>query len=163
MLTEQKNISGRLQWTTGWDWSVWHWPPCVRLSPVPPAAASGADAGIGDADRISVPRVQGGSWRFLRELLQSIANDQVSWRRGFHPEDPPSISAGTLAAPEAAATRNTLKQQLANLSNRLQTNSNPWFSPRYLGHLNSDLLLPAVAGYFSAMLYNANTVVYEGG
>ena len=100
---------------------------------------------------------------FLRELLQTITNDQVSWRRGFHPEDPPAISAGTLAAPEAAATRSTLRQQLANLSTRLQANSNPWFSTRYLGHMSSDLLLPAVAGYFSAMLYNANNVVYEGG
>ncbi len=50
---------------------------------------------------------------FLRELLQSIVQDQSAWRQGFHPEDRPSISPQTLAAPEAAATRTSLKQQLS--------------------------------------------------
>lgn len=107
------------------------------------------------------PKAESGD--FLRELLQSIVTEQSAWRKGFHPEDPPVIKPQTLSAPEALVTRSGLKQQLAALSSRLQANSNPWFSPRYLGHMNSDLLLPAVAGYVSAMLYNQNNVVYEGG
>lgn len=99
----------------------------------------------------------------LRELLQGIVGEQSAWRQGFHPTDRSLITPQTLASPEAAATRSNLKQQLSALSTRLQANSNPWFSPRYLGHMNSDLLLPAVAGYVSAMLYNQNNVVYEGG
>ena len=66
-------------------------------------------------------------------------------------------------APEAADTRKKLKDVLSTLSTRLQKGSNPWFSPRYLGHMNSDLMLPGVIGYMAAILYNSNNVVYEGG
>ena len=38
----------------------------------------------------------------------------------------------------------------------------PWFSPRYLGHMNSDTLMAANLGYMAAMLYNPNNVAYEG-
>jgi hypothetical protein len=38
----------------------------------------------------------------------------------------------------------------------------PFFSMRYQGHMNWDLTLPGMLGYFSAMLYNPNNVALEG-
>ena len=98
---------------------------------------------------------------FFLDMLNMMMKEHVSWRQGFHPEDPPAISNKSLASPEASDARKKLKETLATLSTRLQKGSNPWFSDRYLGHMTSDLLLPGVVGYMAAMLYNANNVVYE--
>ena len=38
----------------------------------------------------------------------------------------------------------------------------PFFSMRYQGHMNWDLTIPGILGYFSAMLYNPNNVAFEG-
>jgi len=38
----------------------------------------------------------------------------------------------------------------------------PFFSMRYQGHMNWDLTIPSMLGYFSAMLYNPNNVAFEG-
>ena len=98
---------------------------------------------------------------FFLDMLNVMMKEHVSWRQGFHPEDPPAISNKSLASPEAADARKKLKETLATLSTRLQKGSNPWFSDRYLGHMTSDILLPGIVGYMAAMLYNSNNVVYE--
>jgi glutamate/tyrosine decarboxylase-like PLP-dependent enzyme len=38
----------------------------------------------------------------------------------------------------------------------------PFFSMRYQGHMNWDVTLPAMLGYFATMLYNPNNVAFEG-
>ena len=37
----------------------------------------------------------------------------------------------------------------------------PWFSPRYLGHMNADTLLGTNLAYMATILYNPNNVAYE--
>src|SRR5262249_49311262 len=37
----------------------------------------------------------------------------------------------------------------------------PFYSPRYIGHMLGDQLLPAIAAYFAAMLHNPNNVTLE--
>ncbi|KAK1215772.1 hypothetical protein PQX77_021610 [Marasmius sp. AFHP31] len=37
----------------------------------------------------------------------------------------------------------------------------PFFSPRYAGHMSFDVSLPALLGYFAAMVYNQNNVTPE--
>ncbi|MFA5181165.1 MAG: pyridoxal-dependent decarboxylase [Syntrophales bacterium] len=100
---------------------------------------------------------------FFLDMLNTMMKEHITWRQSFHPEDPQAISDKNLAAPEATNARKKLKEVLSTLSTRMQKGSNPWFSPRYLGHMNADLLLPGVIGYMAAMLYNSNNVVYEGG
>jgi tyrosine decarboxylase len=100
---------------------------------------------------------------FFLDMLNMMMKEHVTWRQSFHPEDSQAISNKNLASPEAADARKKLKEVLSTLSTRLQKGSNPWFSPRYLGHMNADLLLPGVIGYMAAILYNSNNVVYEGG
>ncbi len=100
---------------------------------------------------------------FFLDMLNTMMKEHITWRQSFHPEDPQAISDKNLAAPEATDAQKKLKEVLSTLSTRLQKGSNPWFSPRYLGHMSADLLLPGVIGYMAAMLYNSNNVVYEGG
>ena len=37
----------------------------------------------------------------------------------------------------------------------------PFFSPRYQGHIDWDLTIPSIVGYFATMLYNPNNVGFE--
>jgi hypothetical protein len=37
----------------------------------------------------------------------------------------------------------------------------PFFSPRYIGHMSSDLTMASMVGYFATMLYNPNNVAAE--
>ena len=55
-----------------------------------------------------------------------------------------------------------LQERLFEMLARLKR-SVPFFSPRYLGHMNTDLLIPGVLGYTAAMLYNQNNIVAEAG
>jgi len=99
----------------------------------------------------------------LIQMFRMTTNEHKNWRQGFHPEDPPTAGSGNLASPEAAEAQRRLQEALTTLSGWMRGGSNPWFSPRYLGHMSSDLLLPGVMGYLAAVLYNQNNVVYEGG
>lgn len=100
---------------------------------------------------------------FFLDMLNMMMKENITWRKDFHPEDKPYISDEVLASQETADTRKKLEETLLKLSARLKANSNPWFSPRYLAHMNADIFLPSVVGYMGAILYNANNVVYEGG
>ena len=37
----------------------------------------------------------------------------------------------------------------------------PFFSPRYVGHMSSDLTMASLIGYFATLLYNPNNVAAE--
>lgn len=97
----------------------------------------------------------------LEQLIIDAIRDQVFWRRNFHPEDPTHITEEVKRSPEYVtavdATREGLRELLAFLKRSV-----PFFSMRYQGHMNWDLTLPSIAGYFAAMLYNPNNVAFEG-
>jgi tyrosine decarboxylase len=55
-----------------------------------------------------------------------------------------------------ALVRQEFLTLLANLKRDI-----PFYSPRYIGHMLGDQLLPAIAAYFAAMLHNPNNVTLE--
>lgn len=100
--------------------------------------------------------------KFFLETLNFLMDEHIHWRRDFHPEDSPAIG---LEEQEQRDFREGLErtgEALLELTNKLKSSSMPWFSPRYLGHMNSDTLMAANLGYMAAMLYNPNNVAYEG-
>jgi len=96
---------------------------------------------------------------FERALL-GVVREHLRWRRSFHPEDPPSITPADQHAPSFAAAMARTEAGLRDLSARLQ-NSAPMFSPRYVGHMASDLLLPGLLAHLATTLYNPNNVSAE--
>lgn len=96
---------------------------------------------------------------FERALL-AVVREHLRWRRSFHPEDPPSISLADQAAPSFAAAMARTRDGLADLSRRLQRSA-PMFSPRYVGHMASDLLLPGLLAHLATTLYNPNNIMAE--
>lgn len=93
----------------------------------------------------------------LEKLVVEFLRDHVYWRRNFHPEDPPAIPTRAASDPEYRDFEARLRRELHQLSAALKR-SVPFHSPRYLGHMVSDLLLPALAAQILTLPYNPNNV-----
>ncbi|HVE76251.1 MAG TPA: pyridoxal-dependent decarboxylase [Actinomycetota bacterium] len=96
----------------------------------------------------------------FEKLVVEAIRDHVFWRRNFHPDDPSHINEETKNSAEYLAGMGNLKEQFRMMLGMLKK-SVPFFSMRYQGHMNWDLTLPSVLGYFAAMLYNSNNVAFE--
>lgn len=98
----------------------------------------------------------------VERLIVDALRDHVYWRRNFHPEDPPVIGTGAKNEEGyqkfVARTEHVLRRLAADLKG-----SAPWFSPRYIGHMASDLLIPGVVARILATLYNPNNVSADAG
>ncbi len=99
--------------------------------------------------------------KFFRETLNFLMEEHIYWRRDFHPEDEPMISLNEQHAVDFEATLDRTSNALLELSSRLKFSSMPWFSSRYLGHMNSDTLMAANLAYMATILYNPNNCAYE--
>lgn len=96
----------------------------------------------------------------LERLVVEFLRDHVYWRRNFHPEDPPAIPTHAVTTPEFMAFEARLRRELHSLSAALKR-SVPFHSPRYLGHMVSDLLIPGLAAQILTLPYNPNNVSEE--
>src|SRR5262245_5056497 len=97
---------------------------------------------------------------FERLVIQAI-RDQAYWRRNYHPGDPTHITEQIKHSPAYLEALDALKEGYQGLLAWLKK-SVPFFSMRYQGHMNWDLTIPGMLGYFAAMLYNPNNVAFEG-
>jgi glutamate/tyrosine decarboxylase-like PLP-dependent enzyme len=93
-------------------------------------------------------------------LLLDAFRDHVFWRRNFHPEDAPTVSAVDRMKPSYGAAAARMEQLLRRLGADLKR-STPLFSPRYVGHMASDLLLPGLLAQLMTTLYNPNNVTAD--
>jgi hypothetical protein len=98
--------------------------------------------------------------QFERMVVEAL-RDHVFWRRNYHPGDASHISEAIKRSPQYSAAIDSLEDGFRGLLAALKK-SVPFFSPRYQGHMNWDLTIPGMLGYFSAMLYNPNNVAFEG-
>jgi glutamate/tyrosine decarboxylase-like PLP-dependent enzyme len=96
---------------------------------------------------------------FERLLLEAF-RDHVFWRRNFHPEDGFVIQEMEKHSPAYERSISVLSQELMGLLGELKAGV-PFFSPRYVGHMSSDLTMASLIGYFATMLYNPNNVAAE--
>ena len=102
------------------------------------------------------------NYEFFKKMLTYLMDDHAAWRRFFHPEDPPVVTEADRELPSFTRTLQRTQEALIDLAGTLQVSSNPWFSPRYLGHMNADTLMAANLGYMLTLLYNPNNCAYEG-
>ena len=93
----------------------------------------------------------------LEKLLVEFLRDHVYWRRNFHPEDPPAIATASVHHPDYLAFEARTRRELHLLSAALKK-SVPFHSPRYIGHMAADLLLPGLAAHMLTLPYNPNNV-----
>lgn len=97
---------------------------------------------------------------FFEKTVLELLRDHVYWRRNFHPEDlPPIGTADQYGAGYLEGLART-RQELHRLTAALKR-SVPFFHPRYLGHMVSDLLLPGLIAQLVTTLYNPNNIVED--
>ncbi|NLA68468.1 MAG: pyridoxal-dependent decarboxylase [Gammaproteobacteria bacterium] len=95
--------------------------------------------------------------QLLESLMVEFLRDHVYWRRNLHPEDLPAIPTGANRRADYVEFESRLRRELHLLSAALKR-SVPFHSPRYLGHMVSDLLIPGLAAQVLALPYNPNNV-----
>lgn len=98
---------------------------------------------------------------FFEESLLKLFREHAEWRKNYHPEDSNIIKVADEHKESFVISKERLEEVFIELSSKLRAGSVPWHSPRFLGHMNSETLMPALLGYFAAMLYNGNNVAYE--
>ncbi|MFW5968399.1 MAG: pyridoxal phosphate-dependent decarboxylase family protein, partial [Persicimonas sp.] len=96
----------------------------------------------------------------FEDLLVDFVRDHVYWRRNFHPESTPPIPTTARHQDDFVEVVARMRRELFSLSADLKK-SVPWFSPRYVGHMASDLLLPGLIANLVTTLYNPNNVTEQ--
>lgn len=97
---------------------------------------------------------------FFEKTLVEFVRDHVFWRRNFHPDDAPPITTTEQYDPAFLEGMARTKRELHQLTARLK-HSVPFFHPRYLGHMVSDLLMPGLIAQLVTTLYNPNNIVED--
>jgi len=86
--------------------------------------------------------------------------DHAFWRKNFHPEDDVVIQEADKQQSSYKKASTTLRKEMFTLLSELKAGV-PFLARGYIGHMLSDIFLPGIIGYFTAMLYNPNNVTSE--
>ncbi len=104
------------------------------------------------------PRAENSDW--VLDEVTAVFKRWFEWRRGLFPEDGKAISADDLELGEFQIKRATCKKNIEKLLTRFE-NEIPKFSPRYIGHMFSEISLPALFGHIISLIHNPNNVSSE--
>jgi len=92
---------------------------------------------------------------FARSELTAVLDHWFDWRKGMAGEDPTLLAPGATADPLLVGARARLSSGLDELCEAL-TAEVATHTPHYVGHMKAELSLPALLGWFAAMLHNPN-------
>lgn len=101
---------------------------------------------------------KGENSEFLIDSVTTILQDYVHWRRNYFPDD--SILIDKNVQRDNQDEYDKIHLGLMELMAQLRRNF-PFYSPRYIGHMLSDISIPAMLGYFAGMLHNSNNCTTE--
>lgn len=99
---------------------------------------------------------------YFEAFLLEFLRDHAYWRKNLHPQDGHAIPTSAVFKEHFSEFQANMRRELRELSGELK-NAAPFFSPRYIGHMNADLLLPGVIALFMTTLYNPNNIASEAG
>lgn len=104
------------------------------------------------------PQSENASW--FKDLVVATLDRWFQWRKTQFPQDGPAISQEDQEREEFRAAQRAFKDQVHELLNRFEGEI-PKYSPRYAGHMFSEISLPALLGHFIALLHNPNNISGE--
>lgn len=104
------------------------------------------------------PKSENGPW--VRGEFQAILDHWFDWRRSLFRDDQEAISVERRLSTEFLREREVLAQELRSLLDMLRSEV-PKYTPRYIGHMVSELSLPALFGHFATLLHNPNNTSRE--
>lgn len=104
------------------------------------------------------PKAENGHW--LMEQFIILLNDWFLWRKKQNPADGAAVSHLDQNLKEFVLKQKNVSVNAKYLS-QLFENEIPQFSPRYIGHMFSEVNLPAMLGHFVSFLHNPNIISHE--
>lgn len=96
----------------------------------------------------------------VRKLATFIFGHWFSWRKKQFPNDGQAISLEDQMSTEFKAEVEKIKMNTLDLVARLQREV-PSFSPRYIGHMVSEISMPALLGHMITLIHNPNNITGE--
>lgn len=97
---------------------------------------------------------------FLQTSFLEVLSQYCDWRKNLFQDDGSAISRQDQLEPRFLKNQKELQFLMEQLSKEFQAEI-PQFSPRYLGHMFSELTLPGLLGHFVALLHNPNNISKE--
>lgn len=104
------------------------------------------------------PQSENSDW--VRQEVLRILDHWFRWRQDLFPEDGKAISMDDQTSPLFRERQDAFKDRIDELTTRLEKEI-PQFSPRYMGHMYSEISLPALLGHFAVLLHNPNIISSE--
>lgn len=104
------------------------------------------------------PQAENAEW--LQELFQNIFVRWAEWRRSLFPADGKAISHEDQNLDEFQERQKQFETCALDLMKQFEAEV-PKFSPRYVGHMFSEVSLPALVGHIITLLHNPNNISGE--
>ncbi len=104
------------------------------------------------------PQAENAEWTLA--LLVQCFERWTAWRKSLFPNDGCAITASDQLSGEFVQRRENIEKTIFELFERFSTEV-PKFSPRYLGHMFSEVSIPALLGHIVTLLYNPNNISGE--
>ncbi len=104
------------------------------------------------------PQAENAVW--LSRTMQELLRLWFAWRRESYPEDGAAISMQDKSLPSFVCHQDKVRSLALGLMQRYAAEV-PKFSPRYMGHMFSEISLPAVLGHVISLLHNPNLIASE--
>ncbi|MCB9027003.1 MAG: hypothetical protein H6625_11835 [Bdellovibrionaceae bacterium] len=104
------------------------------------------------------PAAENADW--LEGTLKEIFFKWFEWRRRININDSPIISSEDQLLPQFMEKQSHTREVIRDLLNRFEAEI-PKFSPRYIGHMFSEVSMPALLGHFITLLHNPNNISPE--
>ncbi|KAK8085300.1 pyridoxal-dependent decarboxylase conserved domain protein [Apiospora hydei] len=98
---------------------------------------------------------------YFRDNIRVILNELESARHDYFPGDGKFISEKTQQTKAFIRSQAKLKNAVQKASKIIARASIPFWSPRYQGHMCTDMSMASLLGYFMTTLYNPNNVAIE--
>ncbi len=104
------------------------------------------------------PQAENGQWVQTEVFL--AFNSWFEWRRQQFPEDGQAISFADQTTPEFMQAQKKFADLFHGLIERYKGEM-PKYSPRYIGHMFSEVSLPALLGHLITLMHNPNNISGE--
>jgi glutamate/tyrosine decarboxylase-like PLP-dependent enzyme len=104
------------------------------------------------------PQAENSPW--LAGLFQEILGHWFRWRQGIFPDDGAAISNSDRQLDLFQSNQRNVHDKALALLKRYEAEV-PKFSPRYIGHMFSEISMPALLGHVISLLHNPNIIASE--
>ncbi len=97
---------------------------------------------------------------WLQGQVTNILNQWFNWREKISRQDGPLITSDDTSLQEFKAQQQDTERVILEILKRFEDEI-PKFSPRYIGHMFSEISMPAILGHIITLVHNPNNISSE--